>query len=404
MQGLAGGVVPAAGSDGVGMMRPEGDDQQTRLQRSSETRHHNHEINPSAAADAASFEKINVTSSIEQIFNSTDFWQSLDLEGEIPCGYYKCLFRPKSIPNAKGRNADQEPSVAYLIGSNRRGYQFEAETKASSELARYLQTAFHAKHLYLGPPRKVKISPEAARVYSSYSKTKQKRMYWAGKFATVQKVRIAPEPHILVKANRRRENFKQFIKERVANRTRFAETLADDVASTLDAVEAFPLLAHDFQILIDTRGNVYQFDLERVFLGGIFRREDEKVGREFSKAYDESLELLRGLAKQASRRASRGRGHGNKFKPETPLKIVSDGQSDGEAVLEDYMRNFNSLSCRALGVVNGMSGRREEAKKEMARTAKLMMVHVIQRIMFGDEAGQYGGPTAKNGGPWNCSL
>lgn len=161
-------------------------------------------------------------------------------------------------------------------------------------------------------------------------------------------------------------------------------TFKKDIKSTLSMVEATPLLTNDFQVIVDSSGNIYQFDFDRVFLGGLYQHN--QFNNKLAKAYDEATSMLRKMEVWSSEE-----------------QTTRDSNQTGEAVLTSYLNNTNSWSCKAIDTVTNMSGRiRDGEGKELARAARLMMVDLVQTVMF--DTGQYGGPKGKQNGMLNCRL
>ena len=205
---------------------------------------------------------------------SSSFWNSLDLNGEIKCGKYKCLFRQKIDHN--GGNVTGGDSIAFLVGSNCRRYQFETEMELSWKLAQYLQVTHQIKHIYLEAPRRVMILPPAVdEIFSTKRLFKKSRQlcktdatYVRWNFTVVQKVRLISSPMFTIKKNTWKQ-FENFVNEEIANKSFFASTFSEDIGPTMNAIESVPLLVHDFQILVDGKGNIFQFDLDRAFHAGL---------------------------------------------------------------------------------------------------------------------------------------
>eukprot|EP00579_Thalassiosira_antarctica_P012520 CAMPEP_0201922468 /NCGR_PEP_ID=MMETSP0903-20130614/10494_1 /ASSEMBLY_ACC=CAM_ASM_000552 /TAXON_ID=420261 /ORGANISM="Thalassiosira antarctica, Strain CCMP982" /LENGTH=426 /DNA_ID=CAMNT_0048459613 /DNA_START=251 /DNA_END=1528 /DNA_ORIENTATION=- len=339
------------------------------LRKSNETQHHENIIE----------------AVLDTTYTPSSFWSSLDLQGEINCGKYKCLFRQKV--NHHGEGGGDHEQIAYLVGNNFRGYQFEAEWETTWKFAQYLQSTFHIKHLFLEAPRRVMVLPTALELFTNRTwRTRPKEpMYTGGQYAIVQKVRLAPNPRVIV-MERKWTAFQWLFREKAVNKTSFISTFRKDIDSALDALEAAPLLAQDFQIMIDGEGNIYQFDLDRVFLGGVYGHE--RFQKKFVKAYDGSTDILRRMAVWAWQQKGLN-GENNHWK--------TRDSRHGEAVLTDNLGNSSSLSCKAMNTVIEMSGRKGQ-EIEMTRDAKLMMVHLVETVMF--DGGQYDGPGGSEDGIW----
>ncbi|KAL7538967.1 hypothetical protein ACHAXR_008912 [Thalassiosira sp. AJA248-18] len=331
----------------------------------------------SIVSSRPSLRKINETqqqhnNTTEDTATASIFWDSLDLLGEINCGKYKCLFHRKS-----------NEQIAYLVGSNFRGYQFEEEWNMTWKFAQYLRSTFHIKHLYLEAPRRVMVLPTALETFTNRTWMKKSQpMYSGGHFASVQKVRLAPDPWKIVMVTRK--GFKSFYDEKVLNKSSFISTFRNDIENALGALEAAPLLAQDYQIIMDGEGNIYQFDLDRVFLGGVFMHSEFQ--KKLANTYDKSTKLLHKMAAWSYKEQDLD-GDNNHLKARY--------SRNGEAVLADYLRNSTSLSCKAMNTVRGMTGRKGDEEKEKVRAATLAMVLLVQT---------YDGPEGNEDGMWNCSL
>lgn len=382
---------------------------ETRHRINVETRHHktyqHHDVNETIDSS------LNNASSE---YSPSRFWASLNLEGEINCGEYKCLFRQKLIHDTQGENVadtqhkqQQQQQIAYLVGNNYPGYQFEAETKASWKLAQYLQSTYQAKHLFLDAPQSVTISPAALNLFQNrtWRRHPKEPMYAASQFATVQQVCLAPTPNVIV--TRKWTTFKWFYRKKVTNQNQtiaFLQTLKQDVHIALDVLRAIPLLAIDFQIMIDGEGNIYQFDLDRVFLAGAYYHE-ASFDTKFGKAYDRGMGFLGRMAAWVSLQLQEQQGHdGTDEEVRHHWKAGDDGENNGEAVLKDHLRNSSSLSCQAFDAVNEMSGRKGKEEMEKTRSAKLMMIQLVQKVMYDNGKGWHDGLETTNDGMWNCTL
>ena len=225
------------------------------------------------------------------------FWESIDWNRKLDCGRYKCLFRDKT-------NED----VGYLIFNNHHsiGHQFQTEAIMSYKIAQYMKYTFGSRHLYLGPPTIVKMVHFAN--YSSQSNNNGQYMYYANQYAIVQKVRIAPHPWIIVMPHMDSSKIKYFYRKKVTiRRSSFTSTLRNDTMSAMQALQNIPLLSHDYQIIIDSNGNLYQFDIDRIFLGGIYK--SNKFDTTFIKNYDKSMGMLRNVLKWTTSSSSHHHHH-----------------------------------------------------------------------------------------------
>ena len=333
---------------------------------------------------------------------SSSFWSSLDLNGEIKCGKYKCLFRQK-IDHNGGGNVTGGDSIAFLVGSNCRRYQFETEMELSWKLAQYLQVTHQIKHIFLEAPRRVMILPPADdEIFDTKRLFKKSRRlcktdatYVKWNFTIVQKVRLISSPMFTIKKNTWKQ-FENFVNEEIANKSLFVSTFSEDIGPAMNAIESVPLLVHDFQILVDGKGNIFQFDIDRAFHAGLGGRLND--GRSYSSPgdfpetfaqdYDESIEIISFLATWSA----------NQTQKENIELILNDRQK-GESLLLDYIRKSSSLSCKAVDIVREMS-----IRDEVTRDAALMMVHLVNTALLFDRRQHGEEPEESEDGMRNCSL
>ena len=129
-------------------------------------------------------------------------------------------------------------------------------------------------------------------------------------------------------------------------------------------VESFPLLAMDFQIIITGKGNIFQFDLDRVFLGGEFYNgQFEAI---FVKAYNKVMKQLRGFESFCQGSTSRPEG----------------GDFGGESIIMKYNHSSNLQFARSASeIVHSMKGRHHDnPKPDLPDTPRNMMIDLVQTI------------------------
>ena len=298
-----------------------------------------------------------------QRLSSSNFWKKIDLTKELSCGRYKCLFRDKM-------NED----VGYLIHSNHfTGIQFEAESSIAYQVAEYMKSNFAIKHLYIDKPRKVKMISMPESHNKTYTERKRSReeplpMYYSNQYAVVQKIQIAKDPWLIVMPPKGYDKVKHIFRER-NNKSSFKSTLREDTIAALKALQHIPLLADDYQIILDGDGNLYHFDIDRVFLGRFY--QSQQFDTTFIKNYDQSMDMLLEILSWTK---------GNAYDE-------GNGYRSGEEIITDYHLNMSRpLSCRALDTVRSMSGRikRDRIEEEEAvlnRTAMLMMIDSVEMIL-----------------------
>ena len=315
--------------------------------------------------------------------------------GKINCGKYKCLFRQKRDHQRENIGRDNY-EIGWLVGSTCRKHQFEAEMELAWKLAQQLRSTYQTNHLFLEAPRRVMVTPSALELFSSdraYTANQREcekdPMYLRWNFTIVQKVKIAPNPMLVIKVSQRNSwkySLRQFFRNKVVNKSSFLRTLREDIGPALYATEGVPLLGHDFQIIIDGEGNIYQLDLDRAFharlLGGEFIKS-------FAREYDDSIELLKSIASWAPNR-----------RKEKKIRSTLKNRTTGQSVLTNCLQKSSSLSCEALNVVREMSGW-EGNKTDRSRDAMLMMVHLVTTALSFDRLHD---DEPERKGMFNCTL
>jgi len=329
----------------------------------------------------------NIITSSSSSNDISNFWDNIDLNNnttKMNCGRYKCLFRDKM-------NED----IGYLIFSNHHtgtGIQFETEAETSYQVAEFMKLNFDIKHLYINKPIQVKM----ISLSNSYNQTlkgrrrhksKKKKnipMYYANQYAIVQKIQIAKDPWIIISLPEGYRKLKYFYREKVSiRRSTFTNTLQKDTIAAIEALHHIPLLSNDYQIILDSNGNLYQFDIDRVFLGGIYKSHHH-FNNTFIKYYDQCMKMLREILTWSSSSSHHGRSDGN---TSTPYTVQGEKYKSGKEILSKYHLNKNSSSssCRASEVVGNMSGRIVEQKEVTTKTAMQMMIDLVDMILPNNE-------------------
>ena len=324
--------------------------------------------------NASSFEEQNA-SSFEQ--NATRltmkethlFWSSLDLDEGITCGEFKCLFR------------EIGSNTGYLISSNYRGLQFEEESYYSWLIAKYVGETFGAKHLFLEPPRRVNIPERFFLRFQNETIRKGreadgKPMYQSDTDAVLQKVRLAPRPMKILTQGDGWTTFKWMYRKQAQDQASFVKVFQSDINGTMRVLENLPLLAVDWQIMLDNHGNLYQFDLDRAFVGSIY--DSSKFREKFMKTFNSVMALLEKMERFASGKPV---DHGR-------AKMTTGTGLHVEAILSKYNSSEMDLSCDAIDAMLRMKGRLGKPTKiERNSTQRKMMAELIQTIAFGGDEG-----------------
>jgi hypothetical protein len=84
----------------------------------------------------------------------------------------------------------------------------------------------------------------------------------------IQKVKKAPEPYVLLGPHSERHQFTKFLHDKVPDKDEFALTMEVEVKRMQEMVQAYPKLVCDLQVLVDTKGNFFHLDVDRIFQYG----------------------------------------------------------------------------------------------------------------------------------------
>ena len=310
-----------------------------------------------------SFERQHPNATRLTLKETHSFWSSLVLDEGIICGEFKCLFR------------EIGSNTGYLISSNYRGLQFEEECYYSWLIAQYVDETFGAKHLFLEAPRIVSISENVFQRFQNETIRKGreadgKPLYQADTDAVVQKVRLAPQPMKILTRGDGWTTFKWMYRKQTQDQASFMKNFQSDINCSMKVLENLPLLAVDWQIMLDANGNIYQFDLDRAFVGSIF--DSRKFHEKFIKTFDSVVALLRKMETFAAGN-SVDRGRAKK----------TTGGLHGGAILSNYNSSELDISCDAIDAMLRMKGRLGKPLKiERNSTQKKMMAELIQTITF----------------------
>ena len=215
--------------------------------------------------------------------------QSLDYDTKAICGGYKCFFRIKD-----------NDSVAYLVSIepiHKEGYQ---RLNAAYALAKHLDVEYpKITHFLLEPPYQLnnlteywatqlnsnligqqktitkwlKAAPEKdpdAKPHHRYGPR-----YLPNEHIFIQKVQLAPNPYLIIgceggKLQETIRDVEKLVKNSVPkkNRKSFLNNLHDNISYIKQVVDQngnYGCLVWDFQLLLDTSGNLYHIDLDRCF-------------------------------------------------------------------------------------------------------------------------------------------
>ena len=199
---------------------------------------------------------------------------NLDLSVPISCGKKKCLFTLKS-----------DPTIGYLILSSDGDQSKLKKLTVAWLYAKHLEMHYKSKHLFLGEPREIKISTDFAHRLNNANLTRlavngvvssQAPSFSKG-VVLAQKVRVSPKSSLLVGCDRKFDHAVERLDEFVSmidDKKRFVKNFEDQVTvmRNILKVKENKCLLRDFQVLLDTGGNINQIDLDRCPLGSKYKK------------------------------------------------------------------------------------------------------------------------------------
>jgi len=226
-------------------------------------------MKPQSKAAAAAAAAAGQTNNTDKSFRLNN----LDLSVPISCGKKKCLFTLKS-----------DPSIGYLVSSDGDDSKLKKLTVAWL-YAKHLEFHYKSKHLFLGEPRELKISSDFAHRLNSANLTRlavngvvssQAPSFSKG-VVLAQKVRVSPKSSLLVGCDRKFDHAVDRLDEFVSaikDKKKFVVNFEEQVENMkyILKVKENQCLLRDFQVLVDTKGNINQIDLDRCPLGNKYKR------------------------------------------------------------------------------------------------------------------------------------
>ena len=257
--------------------------------------------------------------------NSISVRHLIDMESVVPaCSRSKCFFRSKS------QNPQNNNDEGYLIARNKYHPNIYNEMKQSWEYVEKLEQTYNSnqgsimiKHFYLEPPQLLHLDPSTLIELNSMISTRTKNInetYYFGRTANevllgqnnasyhhyelvIQKVRPAPDHYIVLHCNEpgryyldrsgmQLDEMVTTIGSLRSNEQISTETTATETATTqyfnqtyfnkqmndLQYIMKYEIkLWKDFQILIDTHGQIYHIDLDRVYQNSFWNTIQERI-------------------------------------------------------------------------------------------------------------------------------
>ena len=260
--------------------------------------------------------------------NSINVRHLIDMESAVPaCSRSKCFFRSKS------QNPQNNNDEGYLIARNKYHPNIYNEMKQSWEYVEQLEQTYNSnqgsimiRHFYLEPPQLLHLDQSTLIELNSMISTRTKNInetYYFGRTANevllgqnnasyhhyelvIQKVRPAPDHYMVLHCNepgryyldrssmqlgemvttigslRSNEQIATGSTGTTATETAttqyFNQTYFNKQMNDLQYIMKYEIkLWKDFQILIDTSGQIYHIDLDRVYQNSFWNTIQERI-------------------------------------------------------------------------------------------------------------------------------
>jgi hypothetical protein len=242
---------------------------------------------------------------LDSLFNVKD----LDITRRTSCGWEKCFFHSKS-----------DKHVGYLLAptTKRTRKRFKA-IEGAYKYAEYLKREYNITHFLLAPPTRMKVTKSLESRLNhnlwdehfgrSYAKRYQR--FKSGQMVVAQTVRKAPKDMLLLgckksKLHAIKRNMDKFI-VKVKHKDLFAKRFKEGLNETRELLHKEPSLALDFQVWIDTSGNIYHLDFDRAFNTNTAQRKRKgyPVEKLVNSACYKTLDTIERRVNQAVKKAQR---------------------------------------------------------------------------------------------------
>jgi hypothetical protein len=185
----------------------------------------------------------------------------------VPCGSQKCFYHLKS-----------NREIGYLVAPQTKSGRMPL-LESGYTLAKELERDFNMTHFLLGPPTEHIVSSDLAKRLNRNFYIERTRKMQTGskaimrfpKASTIltQKVKLAPRRHLLIgcgdsKIQAFKKNAPKFLPH-IRYKESFVKNLHESLALTKRLLEHEPSLFKDFQVMLDTHGQLHHLDFDRVF-------------------------------------------------------------------------------------------------------------------------------------------
>lgn len=217
-----------------------------------------------------------------------DWFNSDDLAGskKVPCGWHKCFFRSES-----------NRQVGYLVARSTGMSSSEKRKRLKSldsayNLAKYLEQEYNIRHFLIAPPTSLTVDKSLESRMNSNLKSETNRRNFnqqrfpKGSVAFVEKVKPAPRHALLVGCKESKRNlFHKVVNKfvsRVKKKEAFTRQFTKSFTELREVLLHEPCLLYDFQVLIDTKGNLYHLDFDRCFSTKSAKKKDGPCTKKLS--------------------------------------------------------------------------------------------------------------------------
>jgi len=192
----------------------------------------------------------------------------------VPCGKEKCFF-PSKLHSQQG----------YLVARSGRNVT-TTDSKYDRlvegwKLATRLEHDYNIQHFLQSPPEIIAVSDHLASLINQHlwyetldlpvnkvATNKKRNRFPVHSQVYVQKVQAAPTPNLLLAcAHSNRPHFERHVETFLMNATqnKFARNFFKNLAQTRKLLQQEPCLMKDFQVVLDSHGNIYHLDFDRCF-------------------------------------------------------------------------------------------------------------------------------------------
>jgi len=277
------------------------------------------------------------------------------------------------------------------------------------KISQYLVSRFGIKHFLLEAPQKVNITTTALsdpNLYDREDDQKNNQKFRPGFATNIQKTKIAP--------NGSRELRLHHTEEEIFSRldgilimaaatsmmsmndnfnvdedyddssvisfqlSIFLETLSVEVATTLDLLQCEPLMALDFQVFVDIRGNIFHLDFDRILsqFGGLRGYNQTKFDKKVWSKLIASSKLLQTINKWITIQRTQ-----HQYEQQGQKRSLSDFSTKNNYTIDPNKTNNDDYDNNNYYNINVFNCNRDWGKEEsIILDAKNLSCLAIERV------------------------